>query len=135
MNLQAPLGCLHPDPAMLAIDRALNDDLLDNDLHRKIAAAGKTNDFARLKVLSARCDQDVDNSAKIFHAFLTSRVTGPGDSLFLEDHPDMQLRAAAASVDRYFAMRPLLLTASALAELTTFTLLSLDFLLLSFCDV
>ena len=84
---------------------------------------------------SARCDQDVDNGAKTFHAFLTSRVTGPGDSLFLEDHPDMQLRAAAASVDRYFAMRPLLLTASALAELTTFTLLSLDFLLLSFCDV
>jgi len=47
----------------------------------------------------------------------------------------MQIRAAAASVDRYFAMRPLLLTASALAELTTFTLLSLDYLLLSFCDV
>jgi len=91
--------------------------------------------FARLKVLSARCDQDVDNSAKIFHAFLTSRVTGPSDSLFLEDHPDMQICAAAASVDRYFAMRPLLLNASALAELTTFTLLSLDFLLLSCCDV
>jgi len=47
----------------------------------------------------------------------------------------MQLRAAATSVDRYFAMRPLLLTASALAEPTTFTLLSLDFLLLSSCDV
>jgi len=140
MNLQAPLGCLHPDPAMLAINHALNDNLFDNDLHRKIAAAAKTNDFARLKVLSARCDQDVDNSAKTFHAFLTSRVAGPSDSLFLEDHPDMQIRAlqiraAAASVDRYFAMRPLLLTASALAELTTFTRLSLDFLLLSFCDV
>jgi len=64
MNLQAPLGCLHPDPATLAINRALNDDLLDNDLHRKIAAAAKTNDFARLKVLSARCNKDVDNSAK-----------------------------------------------------------------------
>ena len=102
---------------------------------RKIAAAAKTNDFARLKVLSARCDQDVDNSAKTFHAFLTSRVTGPSDSLFLEDHNDMQIRAAAASLDRYFAMRPLMLTASALAELTTFALLSLDFLLLSFCDV
>ena len=61
MNLQAPLGFLHPDPVMLAINRALNDDLLDNDLHRKIAAAVKPNDFARLKVLSARCDQDVDN--------------------------------------------------------------------------
>jgi len=118
---------------MLTIDFALNDDLLDNDLHRKIAVAAKTNDFARLKVLSARCDQDVDKRAKPFHAFLTFRVTGPGDSLFLEDHTDMQLRAAAASVDRYFAMR--LLTASALAELTNFTLLSLDFLLLSFCDV
>jgi len=47
----------------------------------------------------------------------------------------MELRAAVASVDHYFSMRPLLLTASALAELTTFTLLSLDFLLLSFCDV
>jgi len=88
-----------------------------------------------LKVLSARCDQDVDNRTKTFHAFLTSRVTGPGGSLFLEDHPDMQLRVAAASVDRYFAMSPLLLTSSALAELTTFTLLSLDFLLLSFGDV
>jgi len=41
MNLQAPLGCLHPDPAMLAIDCALNDDVLDNDLHREIAAAAK----------------------------------------------------------------------------------------------
>ena len=92
MNLQAPLGCLHPDPAMLATDRALNDDLLDNDLHRKIDAAVKTNDFARLKVLSARCDQDVDNSAKTFHAFLTSRVTGPSDSLFLEDQNEMQIR-------------------------------------------
>jgi len=135
MNLQAPLGFLHPDPVMFGINRALNDDLLDNDLHRKIATTGKTNDFARLKVLSARCDQDVDNSAKTFHAFLTSRVTGPSDSLFLEDHNDVQIRAAAASVDRYFAMRPLLLTASALAELTTFTLLSLDYLLLSFCFV
>jgi len=140
MNLQAPLGWLHPDPAMLAINRTLNDNLLDNDLHRKISAVVKTNDFARLKVLSARCDQDVDNSAKTFHSFLTSRVTGASDSLFLEDHPDMQfralqIRATAASVDRYFAMKPLLLTASALAELTTFTRLSLDFLLLSFCDV
>jgi len=135
MNLQAPLGCLHPDPAMIAINRALNDDLLDNDLHRKIVAVAETNDFARLEVLSAPCDQDVDNHAKTFHAFLSSRVTGLGDSPFLEDHPDMQRRAAAASVDRYFAMSPLLLTASALAELTTSTLLSLDFLLLSSCDV
>ena len=31
-----------------------------------------------------------------------SRVTGPSDSPFLEDHPDMQRRAAATSVDRYF---------------------------------
>ena len=45
---------------MLAIDRALNDDLLDNDLHREIAAAAKMNDFARLEVISARCDQDVE---------------------------------------------------------------------------
>jgi len=135
MNLQAHLGYLHADPAMLTINRALNDDLLENDLHRKIAATAKTNDFARLTVLSARCDQDVDNSAKTFHAFLTSRVTGPSDSLFLEDHNDMQIRAAATSVDRYFAMRLLLLTTSTLTELTTFTLLSLDFLLFSFCDV
>jgi len=28
-----------PDPAMLAINRFLNDDLVDNDLHREIAAA------------------------------------------------------------------------------------------------
>ena len=74
MNLQAPLGLLHPDPAMLAINRALNDDLLDNGLHRKIAAAAKTNDFARLKVLSTRCDQDVDNSAKTFHAYEAATV-------------------------------------------------------------
>ena len=135
MNLQAPPGCLHPDPAMLAINRALNDNLLDHDLHREIAVAAKMNDFAHLEVLSARCDQDVDNCAKIFHAFLSSRVTGRGDAQFLEDHSDMQRRAAAASVDRYFAMRPLLVTASVLAELTTFPLFSLDFLLLSFCDV
>jgi len=102
MNLQAPLGCLHPDHAMLAINRALNDDLLDNDLRREIAAAAKMNNFARLEVLSARCDQDVDNRAKTFRAFLSSPVTGPVDSPFLEDHPDMQRRAAAAFVDRYF---------------------------------
>ena len=82
-----------PDPAMLAIDRALNDDLLDHDLRREIAAAAKMHDFARLEVLSARCDQDVDNRAKCFHAFLSSRVSGPGDSPFLEDHPEMQRRA------------------------------------------
>jgi len=120
---------------MLDINLALNDNLLDNDLHRETAAAAKMNDFARLEVFSARCDQDVDNRAKTCHAFLFSRVTGPGDFPFLEDHPDMQLRAAAASVDRYFAMRPLLLTASALAKIKTFTVLSLDFLFLSFCDV
>jgi len=107
MNLQAPLGCLHPDPAMLAIDGALNDKLLDNELHHEIGAVAKVNDFSHLEVLSARCDQDVDHRAKTFHAFLSSLVTGPGDSPFLEDHPDMQRRAAAASVDRYFAMRPL----------------------------
>ena len=62
----------------------------------------KMNNFARL--LSARCDQDVDNSAKAFHAFLSSRVTGPSDSPFLENHPDMQRRTAAASVDHYFTV-------------------------------
>jgi len=102
MNLQAPLGCLHPDPAMLAINHAWNNDLLENDLSHKIAAVAKMNDFARLEVLSALCDQDVDNCAKPIHAFLSSRVTGPGDSLFLEDHPDMQRRAVAVSVDHYF---------------------------------
>ena len=67
MNLQAPIGCLHPDPAiMLAIDRALHDDHLDSDLHREIAADAKTNDFARLEVLSAHCDPDVDNRAETF---------------------------------------------------------------------
>ena len=50
MNLQAPLGCLHPDPAMLTISRASNDNLLDDELHRKIDVSAKTNDFARLKV-------------------------------------------------------------------------------------
>ena len=39
MNLPDPLGFLHPDPVMFVINRALNDDLLDNDLHRKTAAA------------------------------------------------------------------------------------------------
>jgi len=81
---------------MLAINRALNDDLLDNDLHCEIAAAAaKIHDFARLEVLSTRCDQDVDNRAKYFrvHAFLSSRSTGLGDSQFLEDHPEMQRRA------------------------------------------
>jgi len=34
-----------PNPAMLAINRALNDDLLDHDLRREIAAAAKTHDF------------------------------------------------------------------------------------------
>jgi len=54
---------------MLAIDRALKDDLLDNDLHYEIAAAAKMNDFARVEVLSARCDQDVDNHAKTTNGF------------------------------------------------------------------
>jgi len=48
--------------------------------------------FTRLEVLSARCDQNVDNRAKFFHAFLSSRGTGLGDSPFLEDHPEMQRR-------------------------------------------
>ena len=74
MNLQAPIGCLHPDPAMLAIDRALHDDLLDNDLHREIAAAAKTNDFARLEVLSAHCHPDVDNRAETFHYYFCVHV-------------------------------------------------------------
>ena len=80
MNLYAPLDYLHPNPVMFAIDRTLNDNLLDNDLHREISAAAKVNDFARLEVLSARCDQDVDNRAKTFHASLSSRVTSSGDS-------------------------------------------------------
>jgi len=84
---------------MLAINHALNNDLLDNDLHGEIPAAAKMNDLARLEVLCSRCDQDV---TKTFHAFLSSRVTGPGDSQFLEDHPDIQRRAPAASVDHYF---------------------------------
>jgi len=84
-----PLGCLHPDPAMLAIDRALKDNRLDNDLRREITAVSKMNDFARLEVPSAPCDQDVENCAKTFHAFLSSRVTGSGGSPFLEPHPDM----------------------------------------------
>jgi len=66
---------------MLAINRALKDDLLDYDLRREIAAAAKINDFARLEVLSACCDQDVDNRTKTFHEFLSSRV----NSTFLED--------------------------------------------------
>jgi len=73
--------------------------------------------------------------AKTFHAFLSSRVTGPDDSTFLEDHSEMQRRAAAAPSIAVSQSRPPLLTASALAELTTFTLLSLDFFLLYFCDV
>ena len=76
MNLYAPLDYLHPDPVMFAIDRTLNDNLLDNDLRREIAAAPKIHDFARLEVLSARCDQDVDNRTKCFHTFLSSRGTG-----------------------------------------------------------
>jgi len=91
-----------PDPVMLAINRAFKDDLLDHDLCREIVTVTKIHDFARLEVLSARCDQDVDNRAKNFHAFLSSLVTGPGDSPFLEVHPDMQRRVADASVDRYF---------------------------------
>ena len=82
----------------------LNDDLLDNDLRCEIVAAATMNDFACLEVLSARCDQDIDNRAKTFHAFLSSRVTGPSDSPFLENHPDMQRRTAAASMDRYFTV-------------------------------
>ena len=74
MNLQAPIGCLHPDPAMLAIDRALHDDLLDSDLHREIAADAKTNYFARLEVLSAHCDPDVDNRAETFHYYFCAHV-------------------------------------------------------------
>ena len=59
MNLQAPIGYLHPDPAMLVIDRALHDDLLDSDLHREIAVDAKTNDFARLEVLSVHYNTSI----------------------------------------------------------------------------
>jgi len=72
----------------------LNDDHLDPELRREIAAAAKAYDFARHEALSDRCDQDVDNCAKFFHVFLSSRVSGPaGDSPFLEDNPEMQRRA------------------------------------------
>jgi len=114
---------------MLAIEHALNDDLLDNDLHREIAAAAKMNDFAHLEVLSARCDQDIDNRAKTFHAFLSSRVTGPGDSPFLEDHPDMQRRAAADSVDRYFPVEAVAADRKRTRQTNNFLLF---FLLISF---
>jgi len=53
-----------PDPAMLAMNCALNNYLLYHDLLREIAAAAKTSDFARLEALATCCDQDIDNSAK-----------------------------------------------------------------------
>jgi len=84
-------------------NRALNDDRLDPDLRREIAAAAKTYDFARLEALSDRCDQDVDNRAKCFHAFLSSRVSGPGDSPFLEDNPEMQRRTRDFAVSSAMA--------------------------------
>jgi len=44
-------------PAMLTVNRASNDEFLDNDLHRENAfAAPKIHDFARIEVLSACCD-------------------------------------------------------------------------------
>ena len=75
---------------MLVINRALNDDLLDNELRREIVAAAKTYDFARLEVPSTRVDADVDNRAKCFHAWLSSRGPGLGGFPFLEDYPEMQ---------------------------------------------
>jgi len=59
------------DPAMLAqaINHALNGNLLEHDLGRKTAAAAKTHDFVCLEVISARCDQNIDN---LPHAFTYS---------------------------------------------------------------
>jgi len=82
-----------PDTAILVINSALNDDHLDNDLRRELAAAAKAYDFARLEALSDRYDKNVDNRPKFFHAFLSSRVSAPGDYSFLEDNPEMQRRA------------------------------------------
>ena len=83
----------NPDPAMLAMNCALNNFLLYHDLLREIAAAAKTCDFARLEALSTCCDQDIDNSAKYLYAFLFSRGTGLGDAPHLEDNSEMQRRA------------------------------------------
>jgi len=124
-----------PDPAMLAINRALNDDLLDHDLRCEIAAAAEIPDFARLEVLSARCDQDVDNRAKTFLAFLSSRALVPVILHFLRTILKCNVVPRPPPSIAISQSRPPLLTASTLAEITTFTLLSLDFFLLSFCDV
>ena len=78
---------------MLVINHALNNDHLDPNLGREVAAAAEIYNFARLEALSDRCDQDVDNCDKRFHVFLSSRVPGPVDSPFLEDNPKMQRRA------------------------------------------
>ena len=78
---------------MLVINHALNNDHLDPNLGREVAAAAEIYNFARLEALSDRCDQDVNNCAKCFHAFLSSGVCGPVDPPFLEDNPKMQRRA------------------------------------------
>ena len=135
MNLQAPLGCLHPDPAMLAIDCALNDDVLDNDLHREIAAAAKWTISLALK----------------FSPLAVIKMSTTAPKLFTRSSPLVSLVPVILHSLRTILIcnvvpRPPPWIAISqwgrccwprahLAELTTFTLLSLDFLLLSFCYV
>ena len=124
---------------MLAINRSLNDDLVDNDLHREIAAACTP----LLKYTSSL--------ALKFSPLAVIKTSTTAPKPFTRSSPLVSLVPVILHLLRtilicnvvsrpppWIAMsqsRPLLLTASALAELTTFTLLSLDFLLLSFCDV
>jgi len=114
------------DKCVLACDRALNDTNLNPKIRVQIRMAAHHGDHSRLAALFVQCERTTEQQTDAMQAFMASRVSGP---------PPLPAPSAADFVDHFFPTRPPLLTASALAELTTFTLPSLDFFLLYFCDV
>ena len=74
MNLQAPIGSLHPDPTMLAIDRALHDDLLDSDLHREIVQLPKRTILLALKFSPLTVIQTSITAPETLHYYFCAHV-------------------------------------------------------------
>jgi len=116
----------HIDECVLACDRAFNDTGLNPKIREQIRMAAHHSDHPCLAALFVQCERAIEHQPDAMQAFMASRVSGP---------PPSTVPSAAVSVNRYFPVESPLLTASALAVLTTFALPSLDFCFLYFSDV
>ena len=110
---------------MLACDRAFNDTGLNPKIREQIRMAAHHSDHPCLAALFVQCERAIEHQPDAMQAFMASRVSGP---------PPSTVPSAAVFVNRYFPVESPLLTASALAVLTTFTLPSIDVFNLYFCE-